>query len=369
MLPIRKRRKQVLQRKTALVVGAGASAEFGLPVGSQLRQQIISLASVKTKADLEWGERVVDGEIRRDEVITDAIRKKLAPAEAQAVRVSLKTIADYLYMKNSIDVFLDHNRELDGLVETGKMLIAVSIARAEQNSNIYQAMNWGESEMDFSALSQTWIDSFARILLDVPDPHEIADNFSVICFNYDRCIEFYLIMAIMQTYPGMEFKEAHQIVYEMNIIHPYGTLGKLPGGVRGYGNGTVPFGADLEEQDVWAMTKDLKIFTEREHDETTLTSLRKWIAYSDNLIFMGFGFAPQNMELLNTASVTKQAPRKKIYVTGKGIHEMDEREVQRRISGLFSYEGAILLPRDDALIMRGATCAQLFNANYFNFSS
>lgn len=347
----------MLKKRTTFVIGAGASAEFDLPVGTGLREQIIKAATVDMRAMSE-----------ADEAIIQAVRRK--SDSAKVYYDALRVIASNLYMKNSIDVFLDHNRKIPGVVEAGKLLIACCIARAEQQSKLYKALDRERARLDLKALSKTWIEQFARILFDVEEPEMVGEQVSVVCFNYDRCIELYLTLAITQTFPGVDFQTAQKIVDTMEIIHPYGTLGKLPASLHGYGDGLVPFGPDIFETDLWTMTRDLKIFTEREHDEHTLKRIRSAVAYADNLIFMGFGFAPQNMELLDTSSLTNRAPRKHIYVTGRGISEEDEQEVQRRIRSIFAKpEPPLFAEREPAMILRGATCRELFDRNYLSFSS
>ncbi|POO55033.1 hypothetical protein CTT39_17465 [Agrobacterium rosae] len=341
------------------MIGAGASAEFDLPVGAGLREMIINCATFDT--------RFLEGRGKGDMDLYYAIRsRKDFSVEAQS---ALKLIERKLYLKTSIDVFLDHNRHTPWLVEVGKLLIALCIGRAEAGSKIFRALDRERELLDLRALKDTWIEYFARILLDVESPDDIGKQVTIICFNYDRCIEMYLMMAIAQTFPDVDLQRAHTIVSEMDIIHPYGTLGLLPSRFRGGADEKhVPFAPEMD-RNAWQMIKDLKIFTEREHDAEVLQRIRHSVAYSDNLIFMGFGFASQNMELLDTRTITDQAPRKRVYVSGRGISPEDEAEVQSRIKGIFARPKMQIGEREPALILRSATCLDLFQRNFLNFSS
>lgn len=56
---------------------------------------------------------------------------------------------------------------------------------------------------------------------------DIFRNISFIFFNYDRCIEFYLWIAL-QDYFNITSQEAAKLVQtKLKIIHPYGSLGPI----------------------------------------------------------------------------------------------------------------------------------------------
>lgn len=59
------------------------------------------------------------------------------------------------------------------------------------------------------------------------DVDNVGSNITIICFNYDRCIEMYLEHAIVNAFRDVPADRARQIVARINIIHPYGSLGNL----------------------------------------------------------------------------------------------------------------------------------------------
>jgi len=56
------------------------------------------------------------------------------------------------------------------------------------------------------------------------DVDEIFNNVSIVCFNYDRCIEIFLKEALITYYKIDEIKSV-DLVGRLNIIHPYGSVG------------------------------------------------------------------------------------------------------------------------------------------------
>ena len=56
---------------------------------------------------------------------------------------------------------------------------------------------------------------------------QIFDNVSFIVFNYDRCIEHFLLFVLQNAY-GISDREAGKILVEkLRIIHPYGVVGDI----------------------------------------------------------------------------------------------------------------------------------------------
>ncbi|MDQ4406507.1 hypothetical protein RBU00_09770 [Rhizobium sp. AN63] len=212
-------------KNTTFIVGAGASTEYGLgafPIGSELRSMIQDGYSFS--GDLRYG-RISRG----DRLLFDAIRRRHRDDESglQKRLEAAELISTNLYMFPSIDAFIDHYEDGTNHVgELGKLAIAAYIARAERKSKLFKDSERGGDGFSIRALSNAWVEPFARILMDaVKNPEELAEGVSIICFNYDRCIEMYLLEALRSRY-RMPYQDARRIVGAMNIIHPYGTLGR-----------------------------------------------------------------------------------------------------------------------------------------------
>ncbi|MFK0273620.1 hypothetical protein ACIQUG_08090 [Ensifer sp. NPDC090286] len=356
----------MFKEKTVFVIGAGASAEYGpgaFPIGSGLREQIAQMSQLA---------RGAANSTAHDKLLSYHLKKKYSQAEIDARLEALQLIRTRIYLYNSIDAFIDRHHDNQHVAEIGKIQIGCAIAQAEAKSTLTAALLESENGLfKLGQMKDTWLEPFARQLFTgVREASNVGRDVTIICFNYDRCIEHYLMHAISQSY-GVSFEEAHQIVEDMDIIHPYGTLGRLPGSARP-GEYETPFGAAVtNETPIWSWAERLKTYTERVEEVETLKRIRSAIAYSHQLIFLGFGFTPENMTLLFSGEETKQPTRKLIYSTGKGISRQDALAVRHKIGRLFELDyGAIGGGswRNEATIEHDVTCKQMFELYWQTFA-
>ncbi len=264
------------------------------------------------------------------------------------------------------------------------MLIAFEIAKAEAESSMAPAY-WERFEADPVAVvgnsfgtpltnpDDTWIGQFFRILCDgVRDPKDIGNNISIICFNYDRCIENYLRKQIAAAY-RLPISEAQQIVESIEIIHPYGTLGELPQTEYGYGDGKLTFGAKHDHQlRLEEVAKSIRTYTQQQHDPKTIKRIHDAMEQCKVLTFLGFGFNNQNLDLLRVSNLDRAEPLlpKSIYSSGKGIARQVETTMKRRISHLFRQEAVLSLEQQNRIhIEYDQTCGDLFRTHNMNLSS
>ncbi|MGR9499419.1 hypothetical protein ACU8OJ_21925 [Rhizobium leguminosarum] len=350
--------------RITFVVGAGASTECGpgaFPVGTGLRSQIE--VGYDFSGAIEWG-RLDTGDKGlfsklwlRYQNQTESLRKCLAAA---------RLIKDHLYMFPSIDAFIDQYSEQDDCVEEmGKAAIVVNIARAERQSILAPSSESSSYSFDIRRMKASWLEPFARILMDnVKDPHEVGKEVSIICFNYDRCIEFYLIEALRRRY-RIEYPEARQIVGKMTIIHPYGTLGPLPDR-EGFHDVQHPnFGPDVDDRfDPWHLIPNIKTYTERMEEGDALRRIRNAVAGCRHLVFLGFGFTTENMKLLSTVEVSPKPDIKQLMLTtGIGLSTQVVSAVQGKVAGLFANPNGNSWPKS-TVVEVGMGCAALLNSYY-----
>ena len=103
-----------------------------------------------------------------------------------------------------------------------------------------------------------------------PDVEHVLDGISFINFNYDRCLEQFLIHGLHLLY-GIPKEEAVGIVDKADIIHPYGTVGALA---------RVPFGGNEEIRlDYAELGQGIKTYTERVEEEKERECLRRFEGY------------------------------------------------------------------------------------------
>ncbi|TWC85704.1 hypothetical protein FB593_102558 [Rhizobium sp. SJZ105] len=308
---------------TVFVIGAGASAEFGLPVGSALTQTIKSNCSFRLD---EFGSRLAAGS-REVFQHYEKIFGRNDSAKVAQFNLRLeksRQIARGIDSAESIDEYIFRYASDPLVAEIGKLQIAHAISLAENKSILSDDNNFPDN---FSVGDTTWIWTFAKALMNgvkVDDVACIEENISIICFNYDRCIEHYLEHALMRGFHELSLEDARKIVGQINIIHPYGWLGNL---------GAFPFG----KADRFAnMAENLITWSETISDPEVIEKLRSAVRSAHQLVFMGFGFAAQNMDLLNTQPTGLPSSHTQVYSTGLGIPQEVEVVLKEKIIALTS---------------------------------
>ena len=115
-------------------------------------------------------------------------------------------------------------------------------------------------------------------------------NLTFVNFNYDRCIEQYLYWSLQRV--RLSPAKSAEIVRNLNIIRPYGGLGSILSGEPSH----LPFGGG-HSAELFTMVGRIRTFTESEalHDAVELS---KALSTASMVIFLGFGFHPQNLRLL-----------------------------------------------------------------------
>ncbi len=280
----------MLKRKTVFVVGAGASAEFNLPVGTDLAKAI----SAKLDVRFERGFQPISGDIDLFRNVTSGGRSQEIGEYQQAGWL----IRDAIVLANSIDDFLDIYQHDAHVVLYGKAAIAKCILEAEAKSKLFfdpnsaRALGTGAT-INFAACSDTWLIKLARLLAKGRSHANCAKFFegcSFIVFNYDRCLEHFFTFALQRLYK-IDDQEAKHLVSKADIHHPYGKAGDLDQ-VHGSPAGAV-FGTN--SADYFHLGQSgIKTYTETvENNE-----FRSAIAAAERIVFLGFAYHDQNLNLL-----------------------------------------------------------------------
>ena len=331
--------------KTLLIVGAGASKEAGLPTGAELKADIASRLNLEfedrrqTSGDAE----IVQALFRHTQAEDGS--KKIEPYVEAAIQIH-----DAMPLAPSIDTFIDNHRGNERIETCGKLAIVRSILEAERNSEIFIAPQSRKPKIDFKKIEKTWFGMFWKLLTDGARRDTIASRIksvSFINFNYDRCIEHFLYHAL-RDYFGISDSETADLINEVEIVHPYGTVGYLP---WQSGNSVVPFGDQKTGADLLSRSTEIKTFTERVEDRVTVDLMRQLVQTAKRVVFLGFAFHSQNLELIKPDEPTQV---KRVYLTRKGISQSDYQDVEPRIYKFFGNVNINLYSEHEM------TCSKLF---------
>jgi len=281
---------RMIRTKTTLVVGAGASCELTMPSTAELLDRIAQGLDFYRFG----GERMT-----KDSTMLLRHLSKLAErpghpqdklyAATERLRVSSR-------LGQMIDTIIEQNDDNPLVSICGKLAITHFIGQGESKASLRPEP---KIEGDLPLLiGEYWLVELGRLITGgVPRSKvdQCFDNLSIVSFNYDRSIEHFLPFALVTAY-GMTLQEAQRLVSaKLNIIHPYGTIGRLP-----WEAGERP-DVDWGVENPWNLLNlqsCLRTHGELMRDTRALLAVRGAMQQSQRVVFMGFGYHPQNLDLL-----------------------------------------------------------------------
>jgi hypothetical protein len=307
----------MLNRDTTFIIGAGGSFDFGFPLGDKLRDCITDLLKINDpNISTNFSDPVL-APLLRDKAVQEA-GLKAWPTRLAAYRRAASIIIAGLPFARSIDTLLDGLRDDPDVEFLAKLAIATVILRAEHNSpltaKVVHAANADQIVAQrLKRLTSSWHAELGQILYEGHTRHTLEEIFqraSFVIFNYDRCIEEFLTTSLMRRF-AVDRARALAAVAKCRIVHPYGQVG----GYFPDEPGHVPFGA-CEIENLLPVASGIKTFTES-MEEATGDEVKDAIARAETLVFMGFGWLPQNMELLTANGRVTHAA--KVFATALGM--------------------------------------------------
>ncbi len=306
-------------KKLTLIVGAGASKEFGLPVGSELKQKISSLLDIRFDYNQQ---KSGDYQIRN--ALESAVRQPDGRRDINPHLHAAWRIRDAMPQAISIDNFIDNHQGDEKIELCGKLAIVKSILDAEKSSKIYVDPSNNRSGINYASTEACWLNPFTRLLTENCRADQLEDRLksvAFVIFNYDRCIEHYLYYALQNYYKLSETRVA-ELLNAVQFYHPYGSVGTLPW--QGQKN-VATFGGDLHPDSLLDNARHIKTFTEgTDPDSSEVCAIREAVATSDNLLFLGFAFHKLNMQLICPEAISMdEISHKRAYATAFGLSKSD----------------------------------------------
>jgi len=345
----------MFQKKTLIVVGAGASKEGKLPDGTELKKKNSNIL------DLGWND---EGSFYGDHLFLQVLEEcRRQFGNTNAVQLA-KKIREAMPLALSIDNFLDAHQGNLNLELCGKLAIVRAILMAERNSLLYIDLNSSNGSLDFQSLDRTWFIAFMQLLTENCKVDQLEDRLSSICFivfNYDRCIEHFLFHAF-QAYYEVNSIEAAKLVSKIEIFHPYGTLGTLPWAWEQCGP-VIDFGAEPGVENLIALAREIKTFTEgTDPDSSDISMIRDRVFESQIVLFLGFAFHRINLDLLRPGRNHSENKLVRYYCTGLGISDSDRDAIKIELGELAGVKQGHIILRNDL------TCAALFREYWRSLS-
>jgi hypothetical protein len=342
----------VFEKMTFVVVGAGASNEARLPTGYELKAHIARLLDIRSERH---------GKISGDDLVCDALR-----VAAKSEQPSSSDINPYLHeawhirdavpQAISIDNFLDAHQGNTRLERCGKLAIVRAILEGERGSLLYIDPHGRNRHPDYAALGETWYSAFFQLLTENCHEEQIAERLSMVTlvvFNYDRCVEQFLHLAL-QNYYRISSERATELLRRLRIFHPYGSVGALPwqGSAK-----TIAFGDEPSPQALFELSGEIKTFTEgTDPNSSDIQELRAKLVEARIAVFLGFAFHKQNLKLLAPIDVVhSEADQVRYFGTAKGLSKSDCDVVTDELVALAGATRQKIILRNDL------KCAPLFS--------
>lgn len=244
----------MVHQNCVIILGAGASHPYGFPCGDDFRRQLIRFASNPPPVCQSHAE----------------VFKTFALQFEQSNLSSIDRFLGECNRRKTEDVF--PNKEL---IQAGKAAIAHVLLPQEDKESVVQ----------------DWYGHLVELLTHRHFP-DLGKRLTIISFNYDRSLEFHLLRSLAAIV-GSRKVQGDRLKGLVEIIHVYGQLGGLPG--LDDGPDAVPYGGAA--QHMANAIKGIRVIGERA-DETHLKLIQERINNATALVFIGFGFLEENVELL-----------------------------------------------------------------------
>jgi len=288
----------MITANTVLVLGAGANMPYGFPSGKELAYEIYRPSGIVPTPGL--------------------LHHPCSQIDPDYFSQHFQIPKDYLqYFKNalatsqlSVDAFLE-NRADEAMLRVGKLSIAAILLNCEKHDRLFigkPPYHHFEDVRHSDRLARQdghWYGLLWDRLCEPDNKNNPADlfdripesNLSIITFNYDRSLEYYLLTAL-QANTGRSLEDCKRQLSNIKIVHIYGSLGSL----LDSGELAVPFGEDWFNNSHFLECAASGINLARRYavdqDMPTIAEACSLLEKAHHIIFIGFGFDPVNLSRL-----------------------------------------------------------------------
>ena len=252
----------MINQKTVLILGAGASMPFGFPSGQDLVALIDNMLF-----DIQSETCVLLKRHGYDEELIQKFREHLIYSG-----------------RSSVDEFLEHRTEF---LDIGKEVIVAALLDFEKSLKLFD-----------KAMKDNWYQHLFS-LLNISFNEFDQNKLAIITFNYDRSLEYYFSAALCFAY-GKNIEECAEKLNKIPIVHVHGKLGRLPWEKSKYSE--IPYDMhdypDQKDLMIRNGSKNINIIHENIEKNEEFDQAHQLINEAERIYFLGFGYHPTNLARL-----------------------------------------------------------------------
>jgi hypothetical protein len=339
---------------TLIVLGAASSADFGFPLGRTLKSDIGKLLDVRFN---DYGEMDPLSDSQR--VFFGNLFGNADRDYRHQIHEAARVVSRGVGLAASIDNFLEMRQDNPLVNEVAKAAIVQIIAWHEAKEPRLQALRRQRHGSTTPNFDNSWLQEFAHICFTGTPKAKLDENLSrvsFISFNYDRCVSQFIRIAIELLYSA-EPEEAARLAQTALILHPYGSLGSLAENSRDrFDFGKLP-GSNLS-----ALTARIRTFTEGLNEENALLKIKNQVAAADRIVFLGFGYHQQNLDILTVDPTTSKRHRT-ILGTSMGISDSARLDLNDKLNLAIQGASKSVSAMFSSPILEAKDCRQLLEEN------
>jgi hypothetical protein len=316
----------MINKRTVFVLGAGASCPYGYPSGACLRELICFDGGFQKSyfdyLNLGQSDQSAKGKKRGE------------------VNHFIRIFKDSNI--KSIDVFMANNPKLAPI---GKYIIAYEIFRAERNSCFSEEAKRRQEQLEDLQKSpdrKRYLWSVAgfkggdwyfylynRLVEGLVGKDALPDfsngNISFITFNYDRSLEQFFYESLRHSFSEASEDKIVQTLKQLKILHVYGQIAPLK---WQNSNDYVDYKPQTNESLLQNAANNIRtIYEEKQNPE--LMEAHNLLKQSEQTFFLGFGYASENMSVLNLPELIQQTCY--VYGTAFGANNKELKRICSRI--------------------------------------
>jgi hypothetical protein len=268
---------------TALILGAGASADYHFPIGFKLLDDIRKFLPTS---------RCLTDQTYRYKQELKQIFSKNDEKELFESALSLRSLLDNPNQRLvSVDSFIASDKVRN--IKYGKEILLALIVHFISKCETVERGRLDSIFKNPSRQYDHWIYYFLH-----NEFHKCA-NLKIINFNYDRTfdVNLYRFLAFekMSTEQAIicdnSMLDSHfnELKDSPEIVHPYGSFGELTKN---------PYGSPIGPEQYSDFSKNLKVIREEDGISQEFERCREILTDSRKIIFLGFGFDETNLKNL-----------------------------------------------------------------------